>query len=410
MSRARHALPWLLAASALWTSLCALQGCRLRRDEPALDAGAPDAGLDSAPEEAGDGSDAADDAGGGGAAAEPPPEVPEGAAVVAFGGIGSQPSQSAAVLAAVRVSVAVLAEHHDPLRASVRGAAQLEDEPAFNAGTGSSLRADGMSVQMDAAVMDSRGRFAAIGAVERVRNPVFVAQALLGTPHVLLVGDGATAFARSLELPDFDPLTDAAIERRALALTAAGTLDGGPLDAAVEDAAPSDAAAADEDAGDGGPAPPASVRDAGTAADDAGTVQGDAGAADTIAVLVRGADGALAGAVSSGGPDLAPRGRVGDVVVPGAALFVGAKGAVAITGHGESLYRLGLAQKVYEQMMATRSPKLAVQWALAQVPRGEALGVAALDRRGSFVGATVPMAWAEATPRGERTAEAEVTP
>ena len=196
MRFARGRLPWIALAAALTPLLCGLQGCRVRPDALAADAGIEpaDAGLDSG---LGVDADAMAEEGEGGADAEPPPDVPEGAAVVAFGGTGSEPSQSAEVLAAVRAAVAVLAEIPDPMLASARGAAILEDDPELNAGTGSSVRVDGMSVQMDAAVMDSRGRFAAVGAIERVKNPVLVARALLDTPHVLLVGDGATACARA---------------------------------------------------------------------------------------------------------------------------------------------------------------------------------------------------------------------
>lgn len=412
----RGRLPWIVLASACTSLLCGLQGCRVRPDEPALDtdAGAIDAGADATADAD---ANAAPEEGEGGADAEPPPDVPEGAAVVAFGGIGSEPAQSAEVLTAVRAAVAVLAEMPDPMLASIRGAALLEDDPRLNAGTGSSVRVDGMSVQMDAAVMDSRGRFAAVGAIERVRNPVLIAHALLDTPHTLLVGDGATAFARSLDFGDHEPLTDAALERRALAMLLAAGVDAGSADASVEDAAlpledaapPSqDAAAVDAAAAvsDAGPGPPDAAADA-DAVDvvDAAAPALDGGA-DTIAVLVRGADGALAGAVSSGGPELALRGRVGDVVVPGAALFVGPKGAVAVSGRGDKLYGLGLAQRVYDHMVLTRSPKLAVVWGLAQAPAGQEVGIAALDRRASYVGSTVPMAWAEATTKGERTAEA----
>ena len=77
------------------------------------------------------------------------------------------------------------------------GAVVLEDDPRFNAGTGSIVRLDG-SIQMDASVMESGGRFGAVAGLERVKNPVLVARAVLDTPHLVLMGDGATRFARAL--------------------------------------------------------------------------------------------------------------------------------------------------------------------------------------------------------------------
>jgi isoaspartyl peptidase/L-asparaginase-like protein (Ntn-hydrolase superfamily) len=56
---------------------------------------------------------------------------------------------------------------------------------------------------------------------------------------------------------------------------------------------------------------------------------------DTIGVLVRSSGGEFAGALSTGGTTLTLRGRVGDVPIQGAGLYVGPKGAVACTGNGE---------------------------------------------------------------------------
>ena len=60
--------------------------------------------------------------------------------------------------------------------------------------------------------MDSGGRFGAVAGLERVKNPVLVARAVLDTPHLVLMGDGATRFARALGHADYDPTTP---ERRA---------------------------------------------------------------------------------------------------------------------------------------------------------------------------------------------------
>src|SRR5690606_38788873 len=79
--------------------------------------------------------------------------------------------------------------------------------------------------------------------------------------------------------------------------------------------------------------------------------------ADTVALLIRDANDLFAVAASSGGPLLALPGRVGDVAVPGAGIYVGKQGAVAITGRGELLVELQLARKVYERLELTRSAR-----------------------------------------------------
>src|SRR5829696_161301 len=99
-------------------------------------------------------------------------------AAVAHGGVGTPGEHSDGCRTAVDRALAVLASTGDPLEAAVAGAIVLEDDPRYNAGTGSIVRLDG-AVQMDASVMESGGRFGAVAGVERVKNPVLVARAVL---------------------------------------------------------------------------------------------------------------------------------------------------------------------------------------------------------------------------------------
>lgn len=84
----------------------------------------------------------------------------------------------------------------------------LEDSPAFNAGRGSVLNADG-KVEMDASIMDGATLQAgAVGGVRTVRNPIRLARLVMTqTPHVFLIGDGAEALGRRhglrFESPDW---------------------------------------------------------------------------------------------------------------------------------------------------------------------------------------------------------------
>src|SRR5207244_10218340 len=82
----------------------------------------------------------------------------------------------------------------------------LEDDPRLNAGTGSRMRIDGR-IQMDAALMDADLEAGGVAAVEEVKNPIRVARDVFGTPHVLLVGSDATAFARQIAQVPHDPET-----------------------------------------------------------------------------------------------------------------------------------------------------------------------------------------------------------
>jgi beta-aspartyl-peptidase (threonine type) len=80
----------------------------------------------------------------------------------------------------------------------------LEDDPAFNAGRGACMNADG-EFEVDAALMRGRDRrLGAVAGVRDLRDPIVVARAVLEhTPHHLLVGAGAEAFARARGLGCF---------------------------------------------------------------------------------------------------------------------------------------------------------------------------------------------------------------
>src|SRR5271168_4605909 len=72
----------------------------------------------------------------------------------------------------------------------------MEDNPEYDAGTGSHLNRDG-HVSLDAIVMDGRTlRSGAVAAVERIRNPIRLARKVMeATHHMLLAGTGAERFA-----------------------------------------------------------------------------------------------------------------------------------------------------------------------------------------------------------------------
>jgi isoaspartyl peptidase/L-asparaginase-like protein (Ntn-hydrolase superfamily) len=258
---------------------------------------------------------------------EPPP-LPWTPAVVAHCGSGTPPGEAGGCKAGVDAALAVLERGGDPLDAAVAGVAVLEDDPRYNAGTGSAVRLDGTTVQMDAAVMDSAGRFGAVAVIEDVRNPVKVARAVVDTPHRLLAGDGATAFARARGFPAFDVRTP---EATAEAATLRADLESGR-----------------------------DVPRSWQGFDWKGAYNYGPGS-DTVGVAVRGADGTFAVALSTGGWTIVLRGRVGDVPVPGAGLFAGPAGAVAATGRGETIIDVALARTVYGWMAEGMSAQEAVR-------------------------------------------------
>lgn len=91
--------------------------------------------------------------------------------------------------------------------AVVQAVMDLEDDPLFNAGTGSKLQADGRA-RLSAALMDGwRRRFSGVINVERVRHPIAVARLLQEEDFRVLAGEAATAWARARGFEDHDPIT-----------------------------------------------------------------------------------------------------------------------------------------------------------------------------------------------------------
>ena len=74
----------------------------------------------------------------------------------------------------------------------------LEESPRFNAGKGAVFNAVA-GHELDAAIMEGHTRRAgAIAGVTTVRNPIKLARAVMEhSPHVMLAGGGAEAFAAS---------------------------------------------------------------------------------------------------------------------------------------------------------------------------------------------------------------------
>lgn len=193
----------------------------------------------------------------------------------------------AGCLAAARIGAAILARGGSALDAVVEAVVALEDDPLFNAGTGGALNSNG-DVETDASLMTGVDRSCgAVAALEDVKNPVRLARLVMErTPHVLLVGAGARAFAAE----------------QGLALLPKGAL--------VTDRARRKLASH-----------------------------------GTVGAVARDRHGHVAAATSTGGTTGKRPGRVGDSPLIGAGTFADdALGACSCTGLGEAIIRAGLAR------------------------------------------------------------------
>lgn len=191
----------------------------------------------------------------------------------------------------------------------------LEDSPLFNAGRGAVYQAEGKH-ELEASIMrgwDSQA--GAVAMVQGVRNPVVLARHVMeSSPHVMLAGVGAEAFARAqaLEMVDAEWFhTDFRYQQW-------------------------------------------------QAAQKAGRVQLDHSRnMGTVGAVARDCAGHLAAATSTGGMTNKAPGRIGDTAHIGAGTWAeDATCAVSCTGHGEYYIRGAVAHDV-ACLMAYRGLSLA---------------------------------------------------
>ena len=206
----------------------------------------------------------------------------------------------------------------------------LEDDPNFNAGRGAVFTHDGRN-ELDASLMDGATRAAgAVAGVHRVKNPILLARAVMErSPHVMMVGDGAEAFAKEQGVELVDPAwfrTEKRWEQLQRRLR--------------EDAAK--AAALDPHPG---------RRYTGT-----------------VGAVALDARGRLAAGTSTGGMTDKRYGRVGDSPIIGAGLYVdNTAGAAGATGVGEEIWRIGGSLLIVEWLRAGKAPQEACELAVRRV-------------------------------------------
>ncbi|WKB52095.1 isoaspartyl peptidase/L-asparaginase [Eleftheria terrae] len=256
-------------------------------------------------------------------------QVNSEAAIVTHGGSGSPRVWSDGCQHAAELAQQRIASGGSALEAAVAAVTALEDDGRYNAGTGSILRLDGRTLELDAAVMDSRGVLGAVACLRSIKNPVLVAQAVAQTPHWLLAGEGATRFAQVLGFEELLAPSEGAREYHAKL---------------VQAFADPDSAEPDDREGAANADIYRRFWNFPTSWDDAMKAHGSG----TVGAVVRGADGQFAVATSTGGSAPTLLGRVGDTPVVGCGFYAGEHGAIAATGVGEYIVRQMLARTVYD--------------------------------------------------------------
>ena len=101
---------------------------------------------------------------------------------------------------------------HSALETVVFAVEQLENDPLFNAGIGSQIQSDGV-IRMSASLMDGNTKkFSGVINVRQVKNPIRIAENLMGVDDRVLGGEGANGYA---EKNGFEAFSTEIPERRA---------------------------------------------------------------------------------------------------------------------------------------------------------------------------------------------------
>jgi L-asparaginase / beta-aspartyl-peptidase len=290
-------------------------------------------------------SDRSDDAASGGPARTP--RVQWG--MVVHGGAGTiareqltgerEREYRAALTEALRAGHGVLEAGGHGLDAVVTTLQLLEDSPLFNAGRGAVFTADGIN-SLDASIMDGATlRAGAVAGVTDVKNPIALARLVMEkSPHVLLSGAGAEAFAREQGIPS-TPKGWFFTERRWKELQ----------DAKAAEARPADKFG-------------------------------------TVGAIALDRTGRLVAGTSTGGMTNKKWGRIGDSPLIGAGTYANARCAVSGTGWGEYYIRNAVAYDICARVeyAGVSIATAAADVVLTKLPQQQKStgGVIAMDREG----------------------------
>ncbi|MDX1978499.1 MAG: isoaspartyl peptidase/L-asparaginase [Pseudanabaenaceae cyanobacterium bins.68] len=242
---------------------------------------------------------------------------------------------------------ALLREGASAVETVTIGCKLLEDQPRFNAGTGSVLQSDGQ-IRMSASLMDGSSQtFSGVINVSRVQNPIELAKFLQTERDRVLSDLGAAELARELGLPVYQPLTEQRLQEW------------------LED------------------------RQAGSSRKMAAVTRG------TIGVVALDRQGQLCAGTSTGGRGFERVGRVSDSATP-AGNYANHAAAVSCTGVGEDILNETLASKIVVRVTDGMDLNTAIAKSMAEgKQRVRDFGAIAIDAQGQIGwGKTCPVLFA----------------
>ncbi len=249
---------------------------------------------------------------------------------------------SAGMEAALKAGYDVLQQGGASLDAVEAAIRVLEDNPLFNAGKGAVFTNTGTN-ELDSSIMEGKTlKAGAVSGLKHIRNPIGLARLVMDkSPHVMLYGEGAEAFGKSVGVSLVDAKYFYTEERWQALQKVKAT-----------------------------PAP-----------------MSDKDRHGTVGAVALDQAGNLAAGTSTGGMTNKRFGRIGDSPIIGAGTYANNKTcAVSCTGDGEYFIRSGVARDVSALMeYKSLSVQDAAKTALEKVGRlGGTGGLIALDDKGNF--------------------------
>lgn len=263
--------------------------------------------------------------------------------VIIHGGCGAREAPSTPfvdyhnhLLPIVKEAYSFLETSNDAVATALLAAKMLEDDPIFNAGTGSRVQQDAQ-IRMSASFMDSiNNKFSAVINIQNVRYPSEVAYELQKQHHSILAAEHATNHAyQKLKMMPYSPMTQKRWDEY---------------------------------------------------------LELKKGLTGTIGVVVLDGEGRVCAITSTGGAGFEVPGRVGDSPTV-AGNFASSLMGVSCTGIGEQIVNKAVAAKVHTRVKDGMSLAEAVGRSIAESDAdGDYVGLIAIDKDGNVETGTTSVA------------------